>query len=99
MESTMCHDDGVDYSATSSPSPVYTLFFMVRYNKHCLAFFFFFAAHKGWRMQPHLSVLAARVSPFASLFALLCAQDTLYSSISHESSSSHSWPSPSDPYR
>lgn len=39
MESTMCHDDGVDYSATSSPSPVYTSFFTARYNKH-LAFFF-----------------------------------------------------------
>lgn len=59
-------------------------FFTARYNKHRLAFFFFlffFAVHKGWCMQPHLSVLAARVSPFASLFALLCAQDTLYSFI------------------
>lgn len=58
MESTMCHDDGVDYSATFSPSPVYTFFFFftARYNKHRLAFFFFFAAHKGWCMQPHLSV-------------------------------------------
>lgn len=45
MESTMCHDDGVDYSTTSSPSPVYTVFFfslrLVIINTALLLFLFF----------------------------------------------------------
>lgn len=41
MESTMCHDDGVDYPAASSPSPILHLF-TAYYKKHrCLTFSFF----------------------------------------------------------
>lgn len=56
MESTMCHDDGVDFPAASSPSPILHLF--TAYYKNNVASLFLSLFFAAARMQLHLSVLA-----------------------------------------
>lgn len=47
MESTMCHDDGVDFSAAASPSPILHLF-TAYYKKNVASLFFFPQQRAGY---------------------------------------------------
>lgn len=59
MESTMCHDDGADHPAASSPNSYFTPFYGLLQEKRCLTFFsFFFFCLAAPCMQLHSSVFA-----------------------------------------
>lgn len=88
MESTMCHDDGVDYPAASSPSPILHLF-TAYYKKNVASLFLFSFFSRSAAHAAAFVWVRVRVPAVALLFARSCF---IPGSPLPEYSSSHSGP-------